>query len=287
MSTSVTVKNPAAGKGGALKKRTATDIEYITSSVGDAEKYAFELCSRESDCHITVCGGDGTVNEVVNGIMKAGTGNTSFLSVVPSGTGNDFVRCFKVGESVACDVGKYNDRYFVNMLNIGFDCNVVTETDKMKKLPLISGSFAYILGIVKCLFSHYGERISVQLEDEHGNVENIDSELLLFAVANGSYYGGGFHASPQSDLQDGLLDVLTVKKVSRFRFITLVGKYKSGDHFDKTTGEIHKKYSDVISHRKCRRVTVKSKHLICVDGEVEMSEQTEIGVLKNALNVVF
>ncbi len=287
MSTTVTVKNPAAGRGEAVRKCIDAESEYITKSVGDAEKYSFELCSENPDVHITVCGGDGTVNEVVNGIMRAGTGKTSSLSVVPAGTGNDFVRCFNPGDSLECDVGKYGDRYFINMLNVGFDCNVVVETGKLKKLPLISGSMAYILGVVKCLFSKFGQKITVELTDCDGNVERYSEDMLLLAVANASYYGGGFCASPMSELQDGLLDVILVKKTTRLRFLTVVGKYKKGEHFDKETGKIRDKYTDILVYRKCRSITVDDTSKICVDGEIEERSHTDITVVPKALKLEF
>ncbi len=287
MGTSVTVKNPVAGHGGAMKKVTDSDAEYITKAVGDAEKYTFDLCSADPEAHITVCGGDGTINEVVNGILKAGAGKTSSLSVVPSGTGNDLVRCFSPGDRVCCDVGKYSDSYFINLLNIGLDCDVVAEVVDLKKNPLLSGSLAYIVGVIKCMFSGYGERMTVELEDEHGNVEKHDGEFLLLAVANGSYYGGGFNAAPLASMTDGLLDVLLVKKIPRYRFLEIILAYKKGEHFDRRTGSIKRKYSDVIHYRRCKRVKVENVSRICVDGEIEERSETEISVVPKAVNLVF
>ncbi len=284
MSRSVTVKNPAAGRGGALNVNIDSDSEYITNATGDATEYAYELCRQDPFAHITVCGGDGTVNEVINGIMKAGTGNTTSLSVFPSGTGNDFIKSLKKGE-FKCDVGKYGDKYFINVLNIGFDCDVVAEVAKMKKHSWPRGSFAYILGVIKCLFSKYGENLSVLLEDSKGRIEKYSGEYMLFAVGNASYYGGGFCVAPVAELNDGLLDVVLVKKISLLRFAAVINAYKSGKYVDRITKKVKEKYADIIYYKQCRRIVVENMKRICVDGEIEECSKTEISVVEKALNV--
>ncbi len=286
MSKSVTVKNPAAGRGGAMNVNIDSDSEYITNAIGDATEYAYELCRQDPYAHITVCGGDGTVNEVVNGIMKAGTGKTSSLSVVPAGTGNDFVKSLEKGE-FKCDVGKYGDKYFINVLNIGFDCDVVAEVVKMKKHSWPKGSFAYILGVIKCLFKKHGVKLSVLIEDENGNIETHSGEYMILVAGNASYYGGGFCAAPAAKLNDGLLDIVLVKKISLLKFITVIGDYKSGKHVDPATNKPKEKFSSFMLYKQCKRIVVENMERICVDGEIEPCNKTEISVVKEALNIIY
>lgn len=282
--------NPAAGKGKAvdfLKKKEGSDDQvYETVSPGDAERFVYELLQKQPDTHLFVYGGDGTVCEAVNGIMRSGAHDSAWITVIPTGSGNDFIRNFKDRMGLfKVDIIQYNDRYAVNMLNIGFDCNVVDKLIKYKRLPLVTGSGAYILGVADVFMHKMGERITISLTDRYGNEETLDDEFLLAAVANGQFYGGGFRAASLAVLDDGLLDVMIIKKVSRLKFISLIGDYQKGDHMNPITGKPVEKFREFISFGKYSRVQIKNIRKICVDGEVEALEEVNITVLEKALNV--
>ncbi len=204
------IVNPAAGKGNKIKKLIAS-IEaacaakgqpyeiYSTENRGDASRYVKAQCEAmtEGKLRIYACGGDGTINEVVNGAV--GYENVE-IAIVPIGTGNDFIRNFgeaedffdlenqMESEAVECDLLHCNDRYCVNMVNIGFDCDVADRTAKIKRNPLIPGKIAYVVGLL-IEFVRLG---TVSFRYKVDGVDHGEKHLLLSLFANGSFCGGGF-----------------------------------------------------------------------------------------------
>lgn len=282
---SVNILNPAAGKGTATAFRgEGSHDEYLTDAVGDGERFAYEKCLAEPDTHFYVFGGDGTINEIVNGIMRANAGQTAKITVMPTGTGNDFVRNLPDEHgSMKVDLIKYNDRYAANMINIGFDCDVVAKTADYKKLPGLSGSGAYIFGVLNVLSKKMGKHFRITLGDENDKTEVIENDCLLAFIANGGYCGGGFFSAPVAKLDDGLLDVLIVKKVSRLKFLSLISDYRKGTHIDPETKQPVKKFADVLQYRKVKKVIVEGMKQICADGEVEACEKISVSVLPRAV----
>ncbi len=284
----VNIVNPKAGQGLAEKYISENEEVCTTKGIGDAERIAFDICNEKENVHLTVYGGDGTINEAVNGILKSKYADSATLSAYPAGTGNDFLRVAK-DKTTNCDVVKYNDRYYINMFNVGFDCDVVIKTADMKKKPLISGSMAYILSVAARFFEKFGQKMRVKAVDEDGTEHAFDGEYLLCLVANGSYYGGGFHSSPESDVTDGLMELILVKKMSRLKFISLIGKYKKGLHVK--DGEVIEKFRDVITYIKCKHVEISDVNYYCVDGEIEYvndkNKPIKLDILPGALKFKF
>lgn len=286
----IQIINPKAGHGHAnavtLKK---TDIiRYRTAGIDDARRYVKEFCEKNvGELHFIVCGGDGTINEVVNGIMESGANDRAYFSVAPTGSGNDFVRNFKNEKKKhRIDVIRYNKRYAINMLNIGFDCSVVEKTSLYKNKKLISGSMAYILGIGNVLLHKLGKDFKIQLVDENDKLIEYNDTCLLTAIANGSFCGGGFNALPLAELDDGLLDMLIIDKVSRAKFISLVGDYRKGTYIDKETKEIKPKFKDVLSYYRCKKVHIEGISAVCADGEVEKAEYCDVEIIPKAINYI-
>ncbi len=280
----VMILNPAAGHGDAIKLKDTghAGVEvYETIGVGDAERYVIERCATEPETQFIVCGGDGTVNEVVNGIMKAGAGDKAAFSVVPTGSGNDFIKIsLEKGIKHLIDLIKYNGRYAVNMLNIGFDSRVVEATEKHKKKH--NGATAYLLGVADAFFKKIDERFRIALIDKDGNLIEKEDDYILCAVANGQYCGGGFNFAPISSVQDGILDCLMIKKVSRARFLTIFGEFKKGN-FIEEDGTIKKKFKGIIEYIKCRSLTVFNTTSVCADGEVEHTDTVNAEAVHNAV----
>lgn len=280
------ILNPAAGQGGALKYK-ALENAYVTKSPGDAAAFVKScLENTKEDINFKVCGGDGTVNEVVSGIMASGSRN-GYLSVIPTGTGNDLVRSLESGADVTdIDVLTVSGRYAVNAVNTGFDLEVVQKAAQYKKKPLISGSLAYILGVVSALCGRFGKHVQIDYTDKDGNTGSFNGECLLAVAANGAFYGGGFKASPAAELSDGLIDLMIVKKISRLQFISLVSVYKKGMHINKNTCAPEDKFKDIIIFKKCRQVAISGIKEICADGEVFETSGVKVGVLPRALKVI-
>ena len=283
----IKIINPAAGKGQAVNEISESETCYVTKSAGDAERFVYETLKTEPETHFIICGGDGTLDEAVNGVMRAGAGDTAVLSVMPLGTGNDFLRYEpKTGEPVKCDVIRYGDRYFINVLNIGFDCDVVKKVDSYRSNPLISGSFAYICGVASTFLHKFGCRMKIHAVCADGTEETFEDDYMLCVVSNAQYYGGGFKPTPLAELTDGLADLLIVRKMSRRRFISIIGAYKKGEHFDREKGDVIDKFKDVMTFRKCRSINISGIKCLCADGEIENSDGTEISVVPAAINVI-
>ncbi len=272
----------------ACQKRKLSYRLYYTTCVGDATEYVRSMVNTSQDRQRFICvGGDGTINEIINSAQISP--NVEF-GVIPNGSGNDFVRNFTNpelfsdidaqidGETVSLDLIKCNELYSANMINIGFDCSVVKEAQRLKKFKFISPGMSYIFGVVAALFKRYGTKMKIIFDD--GDI--IDSELLLTAIANGKYCGGGFKAAPLALLNDGLMDVAVIKKISRFSFIRLVGLYKKGTYLD------NKKAMEIITYKRVPHFKMEFENPIpiCLDGEIKGAKTIDFSIERNAFNFI-
>ena len=278
--------NPASGVKHSpelLTKGAANgEKSYITTGVGDAERFVYETCLSSPETHFIVYGGDGTINEVVSGIVRAGAGNKALFSVVPAGTGNDFVKSFPEKDRIyTIDVLKYGDKYSVNIVNFGFDSKVVIKTATYKKA--FPGSAAYIAGVADTFFHKIGERWQIEITDEDGNTETLDETFTLALAANCQYYGGGFRSAPLASPNDGLIDFIAVRKIPRLAFINLIGSYKKGTHLNPETEKPYPKFEKNLIYRRCRSVSIKGVSTLCSDGEIEERTEANITVIPGAV----
>lgn len=299
--------NPKAGQGKGIDK-LAAKIEavgatlgvstkiYITKGVGDGERKARETAQSLSGlpARFYACGGDGTNNEIVNG--TAGFDHIA-VGCVPIGTGNDTVRNFPgdfldikaqlCGTTQKIDLikysgiinGTYQERYCINMFNIGFDCNVVELTGRLKKKPLIAGSMAYLMAVMGMFLQKKG--IALKLIED-GKVL-IDDEVLLCAIANGSYCGGGMYTSPQAQISDGFFDLNIIKDVPRLTFLRLFPKYKKGTHLQVPAIE------EILTIKKCQSLTLEPKRdhfFLCADGEISTAKTVQFEMVSKALDFI-
>ncbi len=295
------ILNPAAGKGkkyktlipeitkGCEDRGLELDI-HVTESVGDGEAYArrFLESAEGEQVRIYACGGDGTLSEVVNGAV--GFENAA-IGVIPVGTGNDFVRNFSFGEKffdidaqldgdiMALDLIKANDKYCVNTINIGFDCEVVVRMGKIKKSPLVPSQLAYIGGLVITLIDLPGAEIDVSFD---GGKTVEKRSFLLSSIANGRFCGGGFKSNPIASLNDGLMDLCLIKPVTRRKFLSLVSSYKAGTHLE------NEKAKPIIDYIRAERVDFYfgKMHNVGIDGEVSQTESLHMEVARGALSFI-
>ena len=289
--------NPAAGKGkvtDALIRRIHTaaktaEIDYhvhVTSRPGDATAYVRKTVVAQPDLRHRFydCGGDGTLCETVNG---APTAENAEFAVVPVGTGNDFARNFTnpeyffdikrqiEGSPVRLDLLKYNDRYSLNTLNVGFDSNVSKKTGEIKRNPMVPAKFAYTAGLAITLCKPFGTEMKIELPDGR----TLEGQYLLAVAANGAFYGGGFNPAPRSSLTDGLFDLCVIKKMTRTRFLRLVSSYKDGTYIDNPSVQSFLSYTQTPTARLLFSAPVS----ICVDGENEMTDHVELSCVPGAL----
>ncbi|MBQ8911221.1 MAG: hypothetical protein IJY89_01460 [Clostridia bacterium] len=278
--------NPAAGKG----KGPRDEAHYTTKEKGDGRRFIKEECEKAPDTHFIVCGGDGTLNEAVCGIMDAGAGHMASLTAHPCGSGNDTVKSFptdKKGETVKLDVIKLNDRYGINMINIGFDCNVVSSAAMFKHKWKLAGKISYILGVIREFFRPIGENYKIDAVLEDGSSFSYHGPTLLCAICNGQWCGGSFHNSPYSDMRDGVLELVLVKKTGRINFIKMIGRYQNGTLIGEQGKITPEAYSTIVSCHRIRSVTVTGMKRVCTDGEVEEMSSAAITVLPQAIQYTY
>lgn len=283
----LTVYNPAAGKGLNPENREC----YFTTAPGDGRRFVREACLKDPNTHFTVCGGDGTLSEAVCGIMDAGAGRTASFTAFPCGSGNDTVKSFptdRSGQTDLLDVIRVGERYGINMINIGFDCNVVTSAGRFKKLFRMSaGKLTYILGVLTEFFKPFGENFKIDAILEDGTPFSYHGSTMFCAVCNGQWCGGSFHSSPYSDMSDGVLELIIVKKINRFQFLRLVGKYQNGTLIGENGRINPEKLSSIVSCHRIKSVRVSGMKQVCTDGEVEKMNEVEIFVLPRAIQYTY
>ena len=232
---------------------------------GDITRIAREAAQTGREVRIYACGGDGTLNEAVNGV--AGYPNAA-VSVYVCGSGNDFVKIFSQpdafrslerlldAEETEFDLIRVNDKYSLNICCVGLDARVGNKMAEYKRLPHVSGSGAYILSTVVNVAQGISEHYVIEV-----NGERIDGKQTMICIANARWYGGGFHAVPDADPADGLLDVLIVKKLNLVQVAGVIGKYKAGRY---------KEVPELVRHIRTDaiRVICDRETPINLDGEI-------------------
>lgn len=295
------ILNPKSGRSPQQKKMEQDIVDgchkrqlsyriYYTTAPRDAINYVRDRIKEYPDeRHRFICvGGDGTINEIAN--SAPGNPNIEF-GVIPNGSGNDFVRNFTNrkrftdidaqidGEVHSFDLIKCNDNYCVNMVNIGFDCSVVIEADKFRKVKFISPGLSYIMGVVVgFFFKRFGTKMKIIFD----NGDVVEKKLTLTAIGNGKFCGGGFKSAPRASLSDGLLDVCIIDKVSRLTFISLVGSYKDGTFLEKKSAQSIIRYLQT----KHFKMEFEETQPICIDGEIYHEKEIDFTVVPGAFNFV-
>ena len=241
------ILNPVAGRDRALAyaaelnaslKERFGSVEIVLSvGRGDCEEAAKRAVADGVDV-LFVGGGDGTVNEAVNGVTLAGGLESTIFGVVPLGTGNDFaqtlgipvdvdraVEVLQQRRVVTVDLGRLNGRVFVNVSGGGFIAEVSDAvTPQMKS---IAGRLAYLLGGVQTLLDF--DPIRLTLHADPGG-HRIETDAYAFAVCNARQIGGGRLIAPSALIDDGLLDVCVIENMPTLEFVALLRKVSDGDH---------------------------------------------------------
>lgn len=283
--------NPRAGSiksSRALLKQIsylAPDRRYTTRGRGNARLFAARAV-RDGCDYIIAAGGDGTLNEVVNGI-----GHSSRfvrLGLLPLGTGNDFARCLRLpsavdenieilraGKTKAIDMVKVTSdrvRYFVNVSAGGFS-GIVDEklTANMKKTW---GPLAYLRSAAAAFPDLHSYRTRIRFGTRQPRLHDLYNVI----IANGRYIAGGWPIAPKADPSDGLLDVILIKKAPPATLALLAARVILRRHLD----------SDAVIFRRVRSISVRSKPGMWfnVDGELVGNEPAKFEVIPRALQFV-
>jgi diacylglycerol kinase (ATP) len=289
--------NPTAGRGRAgrrqermleLLKQGGVNVKSCPSHApGDLEVQVLNYVNAGAT-RLIVAGGDGSVHEAVNGIMRS-SGDAA-LAVIPSGTGNDFAKACDIplnwehatqlladrlnanDAPRKIDVGMMNDRYFANGAGIGFDAKVTRIVSKIQ-LPI--GDLVYVLAIIRALIDGIATpRLTI-------SSENISWQgpVTLASINNGPWVGSMFHIAPMADNADGRLELLVAGPVTRRRILTLLPKIMNGSHL----GEPE------ISHGAVTDLIIRSDAPIesQLDGEVQaLASIFRLKILPGALRLL-
>ena len=297
------ILNPMADMGHAWQ--VARDLRAITQEHGNVDwsgtvypGHAIELAKQAGEQGydmVIAMGGDGTVHEVVNGLMQVPEGKRPVLGVVPVGSGNDFAHAVGIlkqsdhalahalnGDVSSVDLGLMTDEhgrreYFDNTLGIGFDAIV---TIRSHRLPVLRGFLMYLTAVIQTiLLDHNPAHVQIETDSE-----TIEDYVLMTTLCNGGREGGGFMLSPDSKMTDGIMEYLLVRKVSRPMMFRLVPEFMSGTH---------RRFTKQIRMGACKKFVMSADRPLYIhaDGEIFTSfgsnlRKVTFEILPGALKIV-
>ena len=295
------IVNPKAGRGHTVRAtprvcqclgELGVDYDLVhTTAAGDAVHLARQALEDGFET-IAAVGGDGTAQEVVNGLMTGARENpVGNLACIPTGSGNDFAVMNGVPEDIegACqliaggatrvvDAGQVTidggiTRYFHNVVGIGFDGLAAKETRKLKHLR---GMALYLPVVLKTIF------LTLQATQMEVTVDGEESRMapLMFVVANGRREGGGFLVAPHARSDDGLFDLVIAESMPKLSMLALVPRFLKGTHLSDSR----------VTTRTARHITITSQAPLHfhVDGEIlcEEAHHLDIRMIPGCLRVI-
>ncbi len=295
------IVNPAAGAYSTRRKwgHISRLLKYIglsfdheyTEGVGHAIELA-KAAASNGYRYVVAVGGDGTVNEVANGILGSSVARDMAIGVIGTGTGSDFIRSVGIPRHYisACsrltsqrklliDVGvveyqsrgKPSRRFFVNAAGVGFDAAVVEATEHVPKY--FGGTVPYVAGLLRTLLGYRNKSVVLHIGDK-----SEAARILSVVVSNGSYLGGGMHVAPEASLNDSLLDITVIGDIGKFDLLKSLYMVYQGTH-----GQ-HPK----VRMEKATRITVEAKERVLVhaDGELLGEGPASFWLVPSVLNIV-
>lgn len=244
------ILNPAANRGDMTHYRTIVrhrlereNVEYVeTTKQGEAKELA--RCAAKEGRAVIIVGGDGSVHEVVNGILTSG--RRVPLGIIAAGSGNDYawntlklphdpreaVERALTGRLVNADVGMVNGEYFANSFSVGLDADIAVAAGQMKKIPFMTGARLYYGTTLKQLLFGYHNCpwLILRLDDGQQLDQEVARRYVLMAITIGPTYGAGFRINPTADYTDGLFDICTISYTPLLRALRLLPTVKKGEH---------------------------------------------------------
>ncbi|MEW6172900.1 MAG: diacylglycerol kinase family protein [Bacillota bacterium] len=297
------VVNPAAGNGsvrrawpGIARLLNSAGLEFtygFTGRPGDGKELARKVLSQGCDCVVAV-GGDGTVNEVLNGLLAEDIPPRARLGIIPCGTGRDLARTLSIPRSPAgavarlaegrarlVDVGRItfstedngaSRRYFLNVADAGLGGETTARVNSAGKQ--LGGFLSFLRGALVTMSAYRPQTVRIDIDGEFS--EQID--ITTVALANGRYFGGGMFIAPQARMDDELFDVVVIRGMPRPELALNLLKVYSGRHLD------HPK----VALRRGRRIVIDSHERVCVeaDGEPAGYLPAEFSIVPEALRVI-
>src|SRR5215471_3161824 len=248
--TPLVILNPASNRGVihhyrsvVISRAEREHAEYVeTTKQGDAKELA--RSAAEQDRPVIIIGGDGSVHEVVNGILAAG--RRVPLGIVAAGSGNDFAwntlklphdpaaaveRAFS-GQLIDADAGVVNGQYFANSFSVGLDADIAIAAGQMKKIPFMSGARLYYGATLKQLLFGYHRCPWLTFRLDGGQqLDKLQAKrYVLMAVTIGPTYGAGFRINPTANHTDGLFDICAISYTPLMRALRLLPVVQKGEH---------------------------------------------------------
>lgn len=276
-----------------LPKLSVSFEKHIATSGSDCRQLLCRLC-QEGKRHFLIAGGDGTLNESINGIFISGVNTTEvFVAVIPIGTGNDWSRTHLYPETVTHnletlgdgrfilhDIGiveSVNDskatekRYFLNIAGFGFDAAVIDQTKGEK--PARFPSLVYLLGLLKVLFSYKAKPAELVCQGQH-----IKDKIYTIAVGIGQYNGNGMRQVPMAVPNDGQLDVVAIRDLSKWKVMGNVKNLYAGTHIRLKE----------VTHFQCNQLLIKGNGVLLgeVEGEMLPVGDYQINILPQAVHLL-
>jgi diacylglycerol kinase (ATP) len=288
------ILNPFANRGNmsfhraVIRSRLADEkrTEYVeTSAPGEAQERAMN--AAKDGRSVIVVGGDGSVHEVVNGILASG--RRVPLGIVPAGSGNDYA-CYTLklprdpaasieralyGRLIDSDAGMVNGKYFVNSFSLGLDGEISKAAGRLKKWPLMSGERLYYAAALQQLLFGYHRCPWLKFSLDASIGDEAERHFVLIAVTNGPTYGGGFCINPTADHADGLFDICAVTHAPLLRALSLLPVVQKGKHEDEPE----------VTFYHARRIHIESQQPVTmqVDGEIGSATCFDAEILPGAL----
>lgn len=286
--------NPAAGlkdstaqlRGEIAHEMDGMDYEiHVTRGPGDAGKLVAEIADKYMPCvcRFYACGGDGTLSEALHGVV----GRTNVeLACIPCGTGNDFIRLFDrperfrsitaqaEGLAVLLDVMRVGDSYAINECNAGLDARIAHWVVRNKRKCPFGGGFPYKVGILVNFFRKINRRYHIEIDGE-----SLDEEIAVIIAANGRWYGGGCQAVPEAEPDDGLMDIVCIRRISRFKLIRFIGAYFAGHHAKLGAQQFYRRAHTL-------KLRTEKPEPICFDGEIRVVTEVSVEMLPGAVRFV-
>lgn len=287
--------NPRAGK----KDQTARVYEMadrlravhgldcvcmLTDRPGGATDMARRLAESGEDVRIYACGGDGTVSEVANGL--AGFSNAA-MTCIPAGTGNDFLKNFGLdmgkfrdaenlwdGPAFPLDLIDCNGRYCLTIACSGIDAQVAESVHLYSHSPLLNGRGSYLASVVvNFLLRDINHHWTVTLDGEAA-----EGDFALVSVCNGRHYGGGSTPVPEARMDDGVLNTILVRKISKPAFARLFGAYSAGNYRQVPQA------ARVVTAREIRIRSDGEEIVTCLDGECFRNHEVVLRLADKRVN---
>jgi YegS/Rv2252/BmrU family lipid kinase len=297
------IVNPAAG---GKKNRHEETFKHISSIMSEySEPYEIYITKAPMDAcdkvkaeaascdrlRVYACGGDGTLNECING--AAGFSHVA-VTHYPTGTGNDFVKMFgpedeakfrdlrlllggfeRPVDLIELQTPAGDGRFGVNICSVGIDARIGTDVHKYSRIPLIGGATGHVVSMFVNLMRGVNQRLKITTAEL-----SLDGSFALVCACNGRFYGGGFNPVPEALPDDGIIEFLIVKEVTRLKFIRVVGKYAKGKY---------REFSDIITHLRGNTMRIESETELAVnvDGELIRAKDIIFKLIRGGVNFFF